>query len=263
VLVRAQASRHRLALIGRQVSFTSPRDRHVPMVRRTPPASMNAATVFPSYSRSRSVRSCASEPSRNGFFLPFLHTITAWSGAGFAFFAVVFGLAAFLATVFVAAVFFGGPTDFLAAAFFLAGALFLVGIFTFASASCFVSAVLSGCSRCGSHEMRKVPTSRSILCRLVNAEGRSAVQLGDPQPYWPRSAAPHSRMVFGIHVGDREMAERLSWDAGGLHLRNRLSELAAMEIVAYLHDPAPTNALIKIEKCEGERRADRICDRAT
>jgi hypothetical protein len=30
-----------------------------------------------------------------------------------------------------------------------------------------------------------------------------------------------------------ELAERLGWDAGGSHLRNRLSELSAMEIVAY------------------------------
>jgi hypothetical protein len=30
-----------------------------------------------------------------------------------------------------------------------------------------------------------------------------------------------------------ELAERLGWDAGGSHLRNRLSELAAMEIVDY------------------------------
>jgi uncharacterized protein len=30
-----------------------------------------------------------------------------------------------------------------------------------------------------------------------------------------------------------EVAERLGWDAGGSHLRNRLSELAAMEIVDY------------------------------
>jgi hypothetical protein len=30
-----------------------------------------------------------------------------------------------------------------------------------------------------------------------------------------------------------EVAERLGWDAAGSHLRNRLSELAAMEIVDY------------------------------
>jgi hypothetical protein len=33
-----------------------------------------------------------------------------------------------------------------------------------------------------------------------------------------------------------ELAGRLGWDASGSHLRNRLSELAAMEIVNY---PAP------------------------
>jgi hypothetical protein len=30
-----------------------------------------------------------------------------------------------------------------------------------------------------------------------------------------------------------ELAERLGWDVSGSHLRNRLSELAAMEIVDY------------------------------
>jgi hypothetical protein len=30
-----------------------------------------------------------------------------------------------------------------------------------------------------------------------------------------------------------QLAERLGWDAGGSHLRNRLTELAAMDIVAY------------------------------
>jgi hypothetical protein len=34
-------------------------------------------------------------------------------------------------------------------------------------------------------------------------------------------------------VHDPQFAGRLGWDAGGSHLRNRLSELAAMEIVDY------------------------------
>jgi uncharacterized protein len=40
--------------------------------------------------------------------------------------------------------------------------------------------------------------------------------------------------VAGPAVFSRnELAERVGWDASGSHLRNRLSELSAMEIVDY------------------------------
>jgi hypothetical protein len=50
-----------------------------------------------------------------------------------------------------------------------------------------------------------------------------------------RTSWVESRPVNGLSgVFSRdELAERLGWDAAGSHLRNRLSELAAMAIVYY------------------------------